>query len=146
MPVIIVGADTPPGTAILEGLAEPNRELRVFVSDEQIATSMKAQGFKVALGDVSDESHIEAAATSCFTAVLIGQAATDDRERAFIDQPEEILKAWSRASTSSGVTRVIWVTNEEPPKTETKEVATVDPDDLKLVETVIRLDDAQEIP
>ena len=146
MPVIVVGADTDSGEAILEGLAEPNREIRVFVSDEQVTGRMKARGFKVALGDVSDESHIEAAATSCFTAILISEAALDERERAFIDEPDDILTAWSRASTSSGVTRVIWVTDNQPPKTEAKEVAIVDPADPNFVETIVRLDDAQVIP
>ena len=145
MPVIVVGADTPSGEAILDGLIGPNREIRVFVSDEQAASRMKDQGFKVALGDVSDESHIEAAATQCFTAILIGEAAMDTRERAFIDEPSDILAAWSRASSSSGVTRVIWVIDGEPPKTETREVAKVDPADPKLVDTVVQLDDAQVI-
>jgi hypothetical protein len=145
MPVIVVGADTASGEAILEGLVEPNREIRVFVSDEQIAIQMKDQGFKVALGDVSDESHIEAAATRCFTAILIGEATTDDRERAFIEEPGDILAAWSRASSLAGVARVIWVTDEDPPKTETKEVAKVDPADPNLVEKVAQLDDAEVI-
>jgi uncharacterized protein YbjT (DUF2867 family) len=145
MPVIVIGADTSSGEAILEGLVEPNREIRVFVSDEQVAASMKARGFKVALGDVSDESHIEAAATRCFTAILIAEAATDERERSFIDEPSNVLAAWSRATSSSGVTRVIWVADENTPETETREVATVDPDDPKLVELVVQLDDAQAI-
>ncbi len=145
MPVIVVGADTTSGEAILDGLVEPNREIRVFISDEQIALRMKDQGFKVALGDVSDESHVEAAATQCFTAILIGEAAMDDRERAFIDEPSDILAAWSRASSAAGVTRVIWVIDAEPPKTETTEVAKVDPADPNLVETVVHLDDAQVI-
>ena len=145
MPVIVIGADTSSGESILEGLIEPNREIRVFVSDEQVASKMKEQGFKVALGDVSDESHIEAASTQCFTAILIGEAANDDRERSFIEESKEILAAWSRAISSSGVSRAIWVIAGEPPKTDTKEVATVDPDDPKLAETVVQLDDAQVI-
>lgn len=146
MPVIVVGADTDTGEAVLEGLAEPNREIRVFVSDAIVATVMRERGFKVALGDVSDESHIEAAANRCFTAILITEAAQDDRERAFIDEPNDILAAWSQAAMSSGVTRVIWVTNDETPETKTKEVVTVDPTDPNFVETVARLDDAQVIP
>lgn len=145
MPVIVIGADTEPGEAVLQGLAEPNREIRVFVSDEQAGVRMKSNGFKVAIGDVSDESHIEAAATRCFTAILIGAAATDDRERAFLDEPPEIMKAWARASLASGVTRVIWITNHDPPQTETREVATVRPDDPDLVKRVVELDDAQAI-
>jgi len=145
MPVIVVGADTASGETILSGLAEPNREIRVFVTDEAFATRMKKSGFKVAIGDVSDESHIEGAAASCFTAILVSEAATDERERAFIDEPLEVLAAWSRASSAAGVTRVIWVMDGTPPETTTREVATVRPSDPGFVSRIVELDDAQVI-
>jgi len=145
MPVIVIGADTAAGEAILQGLDEPDREIRVFVTDEDFGFRMKKRGFKVAMGDVSDESHIEAATTSCFTAILVGEAATDDRERAFLNDPEEVMAAWARASSSSGVTRVIWVTGDEPPKTTTREVTKVDPADPNFVSRIVELDDAQVI-
>ena len=145
MPVIIVGADTVSGEEILEGLEGPGREVRVFVSDESRVGSLKKRGFKVALGDVSDESHIEAAATRCFSAVLITDAATDTRERSFADTPEEVLAGWTRAVLAAEVTRVIWVTSDPTPPTATKEVATVDPGDPELVKKVLELDDAQTI-
>jgi uncharacterized protein YbjT (DUF2867 family) len=145
MPVIVVGADTASGQAILNGLAEPNREIRIFVTDEEFAARMKKLGFKAALGDVSDESHIEAAASNCFTAILVGEAATDERERAFISDPREVLAAWSRASSSSGVTRVIWVLDGVPPETTALEVASVKPSDPELVSRIVELDDAQVI-
>ncbi|MGD2061630.1 MAG: hypothetical protein PVF87_12230, partial [Acidimicrobiia bacterium] len=96
--------------------------------------------FKVAIGDVSDESHVEAAATRCFSAVLIGAAASDDRERAFADSPGAVLKGWANAVGNSRVTRVIWVMDGEPPETATKEVARVDPADPDLAGTVFELD------
>ena len=90
-------------------------------------------------------AHIEAATTSCFTAILVGEAATDARERAFLNDPEEVMAAWARASSSSGVTRVIWVTGDEPPKTTTREVTNVDPADPNFVSRIVELDDAQVI-
>lgn len=145
MPAIVIGADTEIGLAILEGLFEPNREVRAFVTDEDVGLRLKEQGFKVAIGDVSDESHVEAAAMRCFTAVLVTDAAEDERERSFLDSPRAVMEGWAAAVSSSQVTRTIWVTTEEPPDTSTKEVAVVDPTEAEFVGKVVELDDAQVI-
>ncbi len=140
MPVIIVGADTESGAAISDRLFDNQREIRVFVTDEATGLRMKDRGFKVAIGDVSDESHVEAAATRCFSAVLIGEAASDDRERAFADSPETVMQGWANAVGNSRVTRVIWVIEGEAPETRTDEVARVDPAEPDLADTVFELD------
>lgn len=145
MPLILVGADTPVGTAILERFHQPEREIRVFVTDEERGREFKARGFKVATGDVSDESHVEAAALRCFTAVMVADAATDDRERAFASNPEEVLAGWARAVTNSGVQRVIWVTGGRHPATRAPENATVDPSDPGYVDRILALDEAHSI-
>lgn len=146
MPVIVIGADTRHGRAILRRMrVQPDRELRAFVSSESVAGELKQEGVKVALGDVSDESHIEGASMRCFSAVLIAEAASDDRERAFADTAAEVLSGWARAVARSQVRRVIWVSGSEPPDTATEEVAIVDPADPELVEKVAALDDAQTI-
>ncbi len=145
MPVIVVGADTPDGRRIIDALAGPSREVRAFVSDENVAAELRAQGVKVALGDVSDDSHVEGAATNCFSAVLIAEAASDDRERAFATSPEQVLSGWARAAAASSVTRVIWVDKGKPPATKTPETATVDPNDPDLAAKIVELDDAQEV-
>ncbi len=144
VPVIVVGADTSAGQAILEGLAEP-KQLRAFVSDERIGARLKKSGFKVALGDVSDESHIETASARCFSAILITEAAMDDRERTFAKTVDEVLSCWARAVVSSEVSRVIWVSHADHPQVPNREVARVDPDDPDLVEKVVALDEAQTI-
>lgn len=143
--MIVIGGDTVSGDAILQGLDGTGRDVRVFVTDESRVDSLKRRGFKVAVGDVSDESHIEAAAMRCFSAVLISEAATDNRERSFADSPETVLASWIRAMEAAAVTRVIWVTSDPTPPTNTKEAATVDPCDAQLVKTVLDLDDAQTI-
>lgn len=145
MPVIIVGADTERGTAILDRLYDSEREIRVFVSDEPTGLRLKDRGCKVAIGDVSDESHVEAASTRCFSAVLIGDAASDGRERAFADTPEQVLRAWANAVANSNVNRVIWVLDGDPPAAGTKEVAIVDPGDPDLARTVYELDEARSL-
>jgi len=145
MPVIVVGADTEAGLAVISELADPGREIRAFVSDPEIASDLKRRGVKVALGDVSDDSHVEAAALHCFTAVLVAEAARDNRERSFAENEPDVLAAWGRAVTNAQVSRVIWVYDGVPPSIDVPEVATVSPADTDLAQQVARLDDARVI-
>lgn len=145
MPMIVVGADTEAGEAILDQFDEPEREIRVFVTDEATGLEFKERGFKVATGDVSDEGHVEAASLRCFSAVLIAEAAQDDRERSFASDADQVLEGWARAVSNSDVTRVIWVTSEEHPVTRTREVASVDPANPGLAQKVVELDNAYSL-
>lgn len=145
MPLIVVGADTGHGEAILRRLEGLEREVRAFVTDEAKGLELRNRGFKVATGDVSDESHVEAASLRCFSAVLISEAASDSRERTFASSAESVLRGWARAVSNSRVNRVIWVTDREPPETNVTEVAVVDPSDPELVTKVVDLDDAHSI-
>lgn len=112
MPVLVVGADTPTGTAIIAALAGRDGELRCFVSDEAIATELKSRSTKVALGDVSDGSHVGAAGINCFSMVFVTEAAHDERIRSFASSPEEVFEQWQEAIEMAGVQRVIWVEDE----------------------------------
>ena len=143
MPVIVVGADTEAGAAILARLHFPGREVRAFVSDEETAARLKEQGYKVALGDVSDSSHVEGASTRCFTAILVARAASDDRERSFGEDPVQVMRGWATAVSNSKVRRVIWVSSPPVPETSTPEVAVVDPTDPRLADRVYELDEAE---
>lgn len=107
MPVIVVGADTREGRAIVDGLIEPGREVRAFVSDVETASELKRAGVKVAIGDVSDDSHVQGATTNCFTAVLVTEAARDGRERSFAANETQVLEGWAAAAAASDVTRLI---------------------------------------
>ena len=66
MPVIVIGADTPTGHAVVDALLPRRGEVRAFVSDPTEAAALKERGVKVAVGDVSDGSHIGGAATQGF--------------------------------------------------------------------------------
>ena len=143
--MIVVGADTPEGMEIAAGLAEPDREVRVFVTDPARGAELRSLGLKVALGDVSDEGHVGAAATRCFSAVLITAAATDGREISFAEDGDQVLEGWARAVTEAEVSRVIWVTDQTPPPVGVTEVAIVDPGSPDLAERVLALDDARKI-
>lgn len=107
MPVMIVGADAAGGDAIVSALHIDDREVRAFVTDIERAQELRASGVKVAVGDVSDDGHLEAACTNCFSAVLLAQAAWDERERSFSDDPDTVLAGWSRAVSEAGVDRAI---------------------------------------
>ncbi len=145
MPVLVVGADTAIGRALVAGLREPDREVRAFVTDPTAAAELRGLGVKVALGDVSDDSHIEGAAIGCFTVVLVVEAAEDPRERSFASGPEEVLAGWARAVTACGVTRVIWVGDRETASADVDESAHVSPSDPDLVRRVVALDAARTI-
>lgn len=146
MPVIVIGADTPSGREIIERLLSPDREVRAFVTDPDTAESLRGMGVKVALGDVSDDSHIAGACLNCFSAVLVTEAAADHRQRSFAPTPHQVLQGWSRAVQSAAVRRVIWVAGDDPvPETAIAEVATVDRSRPDLAETVYALDQAAHI-
>lgn len=146
MPMIVVGADTFAGESILAQLDLAEREVRVFVTDETTGQHLKTLGYKVATGDVSDDSHVEGAAHQCFSAVLVAEAANDERVRSFADTPADVLRGWARAVASAKVRRVIWVTDEQPPPTSVAEVATVNPNAQDFPSRVIELDEASTLP
>ena len=109
MPVIVVGADTPLGGQVLSALASRDGEVRAFVTNGADATDLRQAGVRVAVGDVSDASHVAGAALDCFTAVLLTDAAFDDRERSFAPDGAAVLAAWDTALVEARVRRAIWV-------------------------------------
>jgi hypothetical protein len=110
--MLIVGADTTAGMAITEAVSGRG-EVRVFVSDEVAAETLRGADFKVALGDVSDGSHVGGAAIGAFCAVLLAEAAVDDRTRSFASDPSAIVGSWIDAVTEAGVRRVILVAESD---------------------------------
>ncbi|MGA7270291.1 MAG: NAD(P)H-binding protein, partial [Acidimicrobiia bacterium] len=145
MPVMVVGADTAQGRVITQRLLDPEREVRVFVTDSDAAEEWRRSGAKVALGDVSDDSHVAAACLNCFSVVLVGHAARDERTRSFAHTEEAVLEGWARAVSTAGVRRVIWVLESEPPEVTVGEVAVVDPNTPGIDDRVFRLDEAARL-
>lgn len=116
MPVIVIGADTPEGREITRALLDRDGEVRAFVTDPAAVAELRERGVKVALGDVSDGSHVGGAAMGCFSAVLVAKAAEDERERAFAATAAEVWAGWAEGLADAGVARVIWVGEGDPPK------------------------------
>jgi hypothetical protein len=108
MPVIVIGADTPQGAAILPALQPASGEVRLFVSDPEVGAALRRHG-KVAVGDISDGSHVGGAALGAFCAVAIACAASDRRERSFADTPAAVFAQWADGLQDAGISRVIFV-------------------------------------
>ena len=117
MPVIIVGADTRLGPAVIDALTMRDGEIRAFVSAVEELDRLRARGVKTAVGDISDGSHVGGAALHAFAAVLLAEAATDDRERAFAATPDAVYAQWADGLRDAGVTRAIWVSDDPIPQT-----------------------------
>lgn len=147
MPVIVIGADTSTGLQVVERLTAPGREVRAFVSSADVGDRLRQLGVKVALGDVSDQSHVEAACTNCFSAVLIAEAATDGRELSFAQTPQQVLVGWSVSIKEARVRRAIWVGGDSPPAGAAPEEVFVSlgPDLSLLADQVVALDEAAVI-
>lgn len=129
MPVIVIGADTPAGESIISALLARGGEVRSFVTNPSAGAALKATGLKVAIGDLSDVSHIGTAAHHVFTAVLIEEAVADGRLFALAPDEVAVLDGWRRALQDAGVQRAIWVGT--PPAAvvdaSAPEVAVIDP-------------------
>ncbi len=152
MPTIIVGADTPLGEATIDAFLPRPSEVRAFVTSTDAATELRSRGVKVALGDVSDGSHVGGAALNAFCAVLIGQAATDERERSFAVDRDSVLEAWADGLVDAGVNRVILVDDEPPPEqlaamnAEFAQVLTTGRDPAAIAQEITALEDAAHLP
>ena len=132
MPLLVVGADHPIGEAIVRHTLAPDREVRAFITDPARAAELKALGAKVAIGDLSDEGHIAAAATRCFAIAFVLDAIGDGRELSFADQGT-VPASWAAAARAAEVKRVIWV-GAQAPEVAVAEVATVAVIDRSLSE------------
>ena len=146
MPVIVVGADTERGIQLLDALGAHQREVRAFISDASHTGPLRRLGVKVAVGDVSDDSHVGAAAIGAHTAVLMVEAASDERERSFAASGAETLAKWWDAMAEASVKRILWVGDPpERPSSPAIPSAIVDPHLPDWIDEIRRLDDALAI-
>jgi len=103
----------------------------------------------VAVGDVSDASHIAGAAADCFSAVLLTEVAFDGRERSFTPDGAAVLAAWAAALADASITRAIWVGSAPPegaatPETAIVETGTLSPADIAT--QIVEIDDRHGLP
>jgi len=152
MPVIVVGADTEVGELLVTALHPHLREVRAFVTDADAADRIRAAGAKVAVGDVSDGSHLGGAALNVFCAILVAEAATDGRLRHFAADAGAVVTAWAEGLADAAVTRAIWVGPAEAPGIDTiekaaREFAVVVPaaNSDETVRRVVELEEARHL-
>lgn len=149
MPVLVVGADTAVGRAAVAALAPAASQVRAFVTDPDATDELRDLGATVAVGDVSDASHLAGAALGAFSAILIAEAASDDRVRSFAGDEVEVYDAWVEAVRDGGVRRVIWIGHDKAPALDDLDVelAVVDPQAgvAETVSAILALDDAAEL-
>ena len=152
VPVLVVGADTPVGATIVNALTDREGELRCFVTDLDVAADLRSLPAKVALGDVSDGSHVGAAGLNCFSIVFICAAATDTRERAFCTTPAQVFEQWQEAITMAGARRIIWVedagTTGSGSRITANEIAVIagaELSDRDIAERVVALDEVSDL-
>ena len=112
MPVLVIGADTKLGHAIVPALQPASGEIRVFASDADAVAAYRSFA-KVAVGDISDGSHVGGAAIGAFCAIVIVAAAHDKRERHFARDAEELFAQWADGLADAGIRRVIVVGRQE---------------------------------
>ena len=115
MPVIVIGADTPIGAAVIDALLLRGGEVRAFVSDVAVGVALKERSAKVAIGDLSDGSHVGSAALNAFCAVVVAEAAIDNRERSFAGDPEAVVSAWAEGLADAAIKRIIVVDHPAVP-------------------------------
>ncbi len=113
MPVIVIGADTELGHAVIPALQPASGEIRLFASDADAVARYRAIA-KIAIGDVSDGSHVGGAAIGAFCAIAITGAAFDDRERHFASNAAELFAQWADGLADAGIGRIILV-GQNPP-------------------------------
>jgi len=108
MPVIVIGADTPMGNAVVPALRPRSGEVRVFGTDPDAGERLRGMA-KVAVGDLSDGSHVGGAAIGAFCAVVIAAAAHDGRERYFAATPQAVFARWADGLSDAGISRIVAV-------------------------------------
>ena len=145
MPVIVIGADTSQGRAVIEGLVEPGREVRAFVSDPAIGAELRELGVKVALGDVSDDSHVQG-----FLHQLL-HGSVDHRGGEMVESdpsPPTRNRCWRAGLRPQPLRRHPGDlgTRWSAPAGSSQEVGTVSPGHPDLVAEVAALDDARFLP
>lgn len=148
MPVIVLGGDSTIGRAIVHCLAGRPGEVRAFLSSPEAATTLRSHGVKIAIGDLSDDTHVRAAATGAYCAVLVTEAAYDGRAFAF-GEPDEVVEGWLRAVKEARVTRIIVVGTPRKPVSvgapEMRVLATEGMTADDIAHAVAALDEAQRL-
>lgn len=105
MPVMVVGAETALGEAVVRRLVRTGGQVRVYLDPEHddLVDDYRALGCKVARGEVRDVGRLEVALTQVHTVVAAGDS--------LLDEPAEVLDglaAVAEAAVGANVRRLVW--------------------------------------
>lgn len=108
MPVLVTGGDSGLGTRVLDHLRASGGEVRAYLDATEVgdteAAALRSQGYKVAVGEVDDEGHLEAALEQVHTVAHCWGGPLRPLE----DQIEAAAVLAS-AMLGAGVRRLVWV-------------------------------------
>lgn len=108
MPVLVTGAEDALGSLVVDQLRASGGEVRVYLDATAVGRSdaarLRAAGCKVALGELDDEGHLEAALAQTHTVAHCWGGPLRDRD-------DQVVAAATVASAAlgAGVRRFIWV-------------------------------------
>ena len=101
MPVVVTGADTPVGRALIPMLLERGSEVRAAVQDSEEAEPLRALGAKVAVVAASDDDTLRAilddAHTVCLLSADLFLPSGETYEEAIVESTRAVLRAAKKA-------------------------------------------------
>lgn len=103
MPVLVAPADTPVGVALVRALREDGAEVRAYATGDGDVPALRAAGAFVAVGDLDDEGHLDAAMTDAHTVIgLHADPLASDARRL-----DEHLRVLATAAWKAEVARLV---------------------------------------
>ncbi|CAN5819838.1 hypothetical protein BH23ACT10_BH23ACT10_01000 [soil metagenome] len=108
MPVLVTGAESGLGARVLQQLRLSGGQIRAYldatVADADTAAALRATGCKVALGELDDEGHLEAALAQVHTVAHCWGGPLHDLEAQL-----NVAGTVASAALGAGVRRLVWV-------------------------------------
>ena len=109
MPVVVIGADTPVGRALVPLLRQRGSEVRATIREADKADPLRALGAKVAADPASDADMLRAildeAHTVCLVSADLFPPGDESYDEAIVERTRSVL----RVARKAGVTRVLLV-------------------------------------
>lgn len=110
MPVLVTGAESAVGRAVVRRLAAGGGEVRVFLDLERASVTdpvpFRALGCKVAQGALDDEGHVESALQRVHTVMHLASSPLDDPPR-MLDAAATVLSG----VIGAGCRRLVWLSH-----------------------------------
>lgn len=107
MPVLVAPADTPLGVALVRALRDDGAEVRAYATGDGDVPALRAAGAYVAVGDLDDEGHLDAAMTDAHTVIGLHADPLAGDARHLDEQLRVLVTAAWKAEVSRLVVRSV---------------------------------------